>query len=91
MAQGKIVLNIKSAAKYNDPTASGAVNGGANVTMPDGTTLNVGGCIDSAGNAHTLEVWQIVTCEDDGTGTGNTTEFCRLVLMSDRFAKPTGW
>lgn len=91
MTQGKIILNIKAAAKYYDPTASGALSGGASVTMPDGTALTVGGCKDTAGNYHTLEVWQAVTCEDDGTGTGNVKEYCRLILMSDRFAKPTGW
>ena len=97
MAQGKIFLNIKCAAKYYDPTNSGALGGGTlpgggNPTLPDGTSATpVGGCLDTAGNPHTIECWQVVTCEDDGTGTGNTAEFCRLVMMSDRFAKPTGW
>ena len=104
MAQGKIFLNIKSAAKYYDPTAAGALKGGqvpgtgsppgpaTNPVLPDGTNaIQVGGCLDSAGNPHTIEVYQAVTCEDDGTGTGNTKEYCRLILMSDRFAKPTCW
>jgi len=91
MAKGKIVLNILAAAKYNDPTAGGAVAGGTNVAMPDGSVVKVGGCMDSTGAVHTIEVWQVVTCEDDGTGTGNSAEFCRLILMSDRFAKPAGW
>ena len=91
MAQPKIILNIKAAAKYNDPTASGAVAGGLAVRMPDDSTLTIGGAIDSTGAAHTLEVWQLITCEDDGTGGGGTTEYCRLFLCSDRFSKPPGW
>jgi hypothetical protein len=91
MAQGKIILNIKAAAKYNNPAAGGAVAGGSSVTLPDGSSVVVGGCLDTAGNPHTLEVWQIVTCEDDGSGAGTTAEFCRLVVMSERFAKPSGW
>lgn len=90
-AQGKVVLSIKAAAKYNNPAGGGAVAGGTNVTLPDGTTILVGGCLDKDGNPHTLEVWQMVTCEDDGSGTSTTAEYCRLIVMSERFAKPAGW
>ena len=86
MPQGKIILNVKAATKYTN--AGGTTAGGASVTLPDGTTLTVGGAVDMDGNARTIEVWQLVTCEDDGTGTGATKEFSRLFLCSDRFLGP---
>ena len=92
MAQGKIILNVKAAAKYYDPTvAAGTPDGGTTVTLPDGSSLSVGGAVDSEGVARTLEVFQVITCEDDGTGTGTVKEFCRLFVCSDRFEKPAGW
>ena len=86
MAQGKIILNVKAATKYT--AADGSTAGGAVVTLPDGTTLTVGGAVDMAGNPHTMDVWQLVTCEDDGAGTGNTKEFSRLFICSERFLGP---
>ena len=80
MAQGKIILNIKAAAKIADGT------GGTSVALPDGSALTVGGAIDSEGTEHTLEVYQLTTCEDDGTGT--LVNYTRLFLCSDRFKLP---
>jgi len=92
MAQGRIILNIKAAAKYYDPTVPASTpDGGEMATMPDGSSLLVGGCKDSEGVYRTLEVFQMITCEDDGTGTGTVKEFCRLFVCSDRFEKPAGW
>ena len=90
--QGRIILNIKAAAKYYDPTVPASTpDGGSNVKMPDGSMLSVGGCQDSEGVYRTLEVYQVITCEDDGSGSGSPTEWCRLIVCSDRFEKPEGW
>ena len=86
---GRIILNIKAAAKYY-PAGANAAAGGSQITLPNGAKLVVGGALDSAGAFHTIEAWQLVTCEDDGTGTGNTAEFCRIFLCSERFTKPAG-
>ena len=92
MAQGKIILQVKAAAKYYDPTvAASTPDGGSTVTLPDGTSVSVGGAVDAEGTPRTIEVFQLITCEDDGTGTGATKEFCRLFACSDRFEKPAGW
>lgn len=88
MAQGKIVLNIQAASKYNTTAAGGAVTGGTNMKLPDGSIVLVGGCQDSQGNFHTMECWQLTTCEDDGTGTGTLTNFTRIFVCSDRFKLP---
>lgn len=80
MANGKIILNIKAAAKIADGT------GGGSVTMPDGTTATVGGCVDSQGTEHTLEIFQLTTCEDNGSGVMEN--YTRLFLCSDRFKLP---
>jgi hypothetical protein len=81
MANGKIILNIKAAAKIADGT------GGTSVNLPDGTALTIGGAIDSEGHEHVLEVYQLTTCEDNGSGT--LENYTRLFVCSDRF-KLTG-
>lgn len=80
MAQGKIILNIKAAAKVANGT------GGTLVTLPDGTELTIGGAVDSEGDEHTIEVYQLTTCEDNGSGT--LENFTRLFVCSDRFKLP---
>lgn len=80
MAQGKIILNIKAAAKIADGT------GGTVVTLPDGSTMTIGGAVDSEGDEHTLEVYQLTTCEDNGSGT--LENYTRLFVCSERFKLP---
>ncbi len=75
---GDFALHIRAAAKLYD--GAGVEDGGTTV---DG--VKIGGAIDSDGKAHTIECWQLTTCEDDGTGTDTTANFTRLFVCSDRF------
>jgi hypothetical protein len=80
MPQGKIILDIKSAAKLADDS------GGATITLPDGSLVPSGGAVDSEGNQHTICIYQLTTCEDNGSGT--LENYTRLFLCSDRFKLP---
>jgi hypothetical protein len=80
MSQGKIILNIRAAAKLPDNT------GGSSVTLPDGTTLVVGGALDTLGQFHVLECKQLPTCELGPDG--QLHNYTRIFLASDRFQLP---
>ncbi|MDR3458500.1 MAG: hypothetical protein P4N60_13700 [Verrucomicrobiae bacterium] len=78
-----LVMNIRAAAKLNS-LVDGSVQGGT----VDADNVLVGGFVDSQGNFHTVEGWQLTTCEDDGTNTGNLQNFTRIFLCTERFKIP---
>ena len=80
MPQGKVIYTIKGAAKLADGSS------GVTVALPDGSSVTIGGCIDSQGNAHTISLYQLTTCEDNGSGT--LENYTRIILCSDRFKLP---
>lgn len=80
LGESKLILNVKKAAKLADGS------GGGSVTMPNGASATIGGAVDSQGNHRTLEIYQLTTCEDDGTGT--LRNYTRLFVCSDRFQLP---
>jgi hypothetical protein len=80
LGEASVVLNVKKAAKLADGS------GGASVTLPDGSEATIGGAIDSQGTKRRLEVYQLTTCEDNGTG--DLHNYTRLFVCSDRFQLP---
>ncbi|MEI6194856.1 MAG: hypothetical protein WCS42_11055 [Verrucomicrobiota bacterium] len=76
MARGQFIFNVLTPAKKADGSGGGANTQG----------IVVGGAVDSQGNAHTLEVYELTTCEDRGDGT--LEYFTRLIVCSDRFKLP---
>ena len=72
--KGKFFFNQFAAAKAPDGT------GGTDVTLPDASTLKVGGMVDTQGNARTIEIYEL-PAPDDLTK-------CRLFACSEKFDSP---
>lgn len=73
--RSKLIINLLAAAKLPDGT------GGTNISG-----VVIGGFIDTQGNFHTIEGYQLPTCEDNGTGT--LKNFTRIFVCTDRFKLP---
>ena len=76
MARGQFIFNVLTPAKKADGSGGGANTQG----------IVVGGCIDSQGNPHTIECYEVTTCEDRGDGT--LEYFTRIGVFSDRYKLP---